>query len=456
MRMRLRWAFDAALESFWFLPLLMVAVSQSLVLPAMLFGADPASWAAAAGLDALAERIRALAEGLDPDGARDVLGMVAGGMITTVSIVFSLSFVALTLTSQQIGPRIIDFWLRSNATQALLGLSLAAFFAALSGLLAMTQTSEDGRVALMAVAFAAVLGSLALVAVVLFATRMSEAIRADATVARIGDAFVTACRAGKVRMGVAEADAAAALEALAEAEGVVIRADAAGYLGDMDLDALAGWAGSHGLRLIVLPRENDHVLPGRPLARVLGQHGDPSELETALRGRLALTSRRRRSGVADFEGDALAEVALRALSPSINDPFTAMACIDRIAEGCCVLARLGPPSRLRWADGGGDGGAPGGPDDGGKRVAIVAAQSCGAAWLAPRLLHPVLDAGRDKAVVLERAAQALSDIARIAWLEEDRAAVRRLLDRVKRAADALADPDDRVLVRDALADPAMD
>ena len=377
-------------------------------------------------------------------------------MITTVSIVFSLSFVALTLTSQQIGPRIIDFWLRSNATQALLGLSLAAFFAALSGLLAMTQTSEDGRVALMAVAFAAVLGSLALVAVVLFATRMSEAIRADATVARIGDAFVTACRAGKVRMGVAEADAAAALEALAEAEGVVIRADAAGYLGDMDLDALAGWAGSHGLRLIVLPRENDHVLPGRPLARVLGQHGDPSELETALRGRLALTSRRRRSGVADFEGDALAEVALRALSPSINDPFTAMACIDRIAEGCCVLARLGPPSRLRWADGGGDGGAPGGPDDGGKRVAIVAAQSCGAAWLAPRLLHPVLDAGRDKAVVLERAAQALSDIARIAWLEEDRAAVRRLLDRVKRAADALADPDDRVLVRDALADPAMD
>ncbi|MEC9434205.1 MAG: DUF2254 family protein [Pseudomonadota bacterium] len=445
MRARLRRAFDAALESFWFLPLLMVAVSQSLVLPALLFGADPAAGAQALGFDRLALLIGALADGLDPDGARDVLTMVAGGMITTVSIVFSLSFVALTLTSQQIGPRIIDFWLRSNATQALLGLSLAAFFAALSGLLAMTQASEDGRVALLAVAFSAVLGSLSLVAVVLFATRMSEAIRADATVARIGDAFVAACRAGEARMDRAEAEAADALEALADAEGETVRADAAGYLGDLDLDALGRWAEARGLRLTVLVRENDHVLPARPLARALGIHaetqgGDRAGLEASLRGHLALTRRRRRSGVADFEGDALTEVALRALSPSINDPFTAMACIDRIAEGCALLARLGPPSRLRRAGGGAEG------------VALVAAPSCGAAWLLPRLLHPILDAGADKAVVLERAAQALADIARIAWLDEDRAAAARLRRRVERAAEALRDPDDRALVAAALAE----
>ena len=192
MRTRLKGLLAAALESLWFVPLAMLAISQALVLPALLLGAEPSAGAQALGWSELAARLGGLEDGMDRGAALDLLTMIAGGMITVVSIVFSLSFVALTLTSQQIGPRVIDFWLRANSTQVLLGLSLSAFFAAMTGVLALEREDAGGAEALVASAIASVLASLTLVAVVLFATRMSDAIRADETVRRVGDLFVQA------------------------------------------------------------------------------------------------------------------------------------------------------------------------------------------------------------------------------------------------------------------------
>ncbi|SFI88538.1 DUF2254 family protein [Albimonas pacifica] len=439
MRTRLRGLISAALESLWFVPLAMLAVSQALVLPALTTGAEPSAALTLLGLDDLAARVRELESGYDASAARDLLTMIAGGMVTVISIVFSLSFVALTLTSQQIGPRIIDFWLQANVTQALLGLSLSAFFASLSGLLVLTQGDPGGASSLTAVMIASVLGSLTLVAVVLFATRMSEAIRADATVARVGDMFCEAVASDAAeRADEREYREAEALEALARAEGRAIPAASAGYLAAVDLDGLAEWARGHGLRLVLVARENDHLLPGAPLALAVGMHDADRTggVEDALRARLALTPRRRRTGVADFEGDALSEIAMRALSPSLNDPFTARACLDRILEGCLRLARRGPPSRLRREPGG---------------EAILAAPGCGAAWLAPRLIHPIIHAGRHHAQVLETAARGLSALRDAATAPEDRDAAERLIARVARAAAALDDPDDRTMVERALA-----
>ena len=439
MTSRLKGLLRAALESLWFVPLSMLAVSQALVLPALLTGAEPSAAFAWLGLEDAAARVRELESGYDAGAARDLLTMVAGGMVTVISIVFSLSFVALTLTSQQIGPRIIDFWLQANVTQSLLGLSLSGFFASLSGLLVLTQGDPGGAASLTAVAIASVLGSLTLVAVVLFATRMSEAIRADATVARVGDMFVDAVEGdGAPRADAAEYREAQELEALARTRGRPIAAASAGYLSSVDLDGLADWARGHGLRLALVARENDHLLPGAPLALAVGLHdgdGGARSVEDALRARLALPPRRRRTGVADFEGDALSEIAMRALSPSLNDPFTAMACLDRILEGCIRLAHRGPPSRLRREPGG---------------EAILAAPGCGAAWLAPRLIHPIIEAGRGHAQVLETAARGLCALRDNATAPEDRAAAERLLARVARAAAAMRDPDDRLLVETAL------
>lgn len=434
MLARLRAAFEPLLESFWFLPLGMVLVTQAVTIPVMVADADPAAPFRWLGLSGGAAFVTDFTQGLSAAGARSLLSMIAGGMVTMISIVFSLSFVALTLTSQQLGPRIIDFWLRANSTQWLLGLSLSAFFAALAGLIAASQQGVADRSTLLAVVIACGLGSLALVAVVLFATRMSEAIRADATVERLGDAFVAAVHAGTPAPP-EEAVDAETLDELTRDHGDEAPCPDAGYLGYVDLEGLAGWAAAQELRLTLTVRENDHLLPGRVLARVVGAHPDKDDIGRAVRSYMTFTGRRRRTRWADFEGDALTEMALRALSPSLNDPRTAMACVDRIAEGCGVLARRGAPSRLRRGEDG---------------VAVLSAPGCGADWLAPRLLQPIVEAAEGKAMVLARLAQALAALHRAAHVSRDRAAVARLLDKVSRLGERLEDPDDRAEMQRAM------
>lgn len=433
---RLRSFSDTMLESFWFVPLVMVAVSQSVVIPLLVFGFDPGGWLIDLGLPILADSMTRASDGVSASGAGTVLSVIAGGMITLISIVFSLSFVALTLTSQQLGPRIIDYWLRANSTQALLGISLSAFFAALTGLLALSVTEQAGRAALLGVGVASLLGALALVSAVLFATRMSEAIRADVTVARLGDAFVEAVRESCVNPA-AEEDLAAAdeLAALAEAQGRVIPARRAGYLSVVDLPGIEALTRKRNLRIAVLARENDYLLPGRPAALALGvRDEDESDVADALDACFRFTPRRRRTGMADFEGDALTEVALRALSPSLNDPFTAMACTDRIGEGCVALLAEGPPKRVRLDDG----------------MAVVVAPGAGAAWLIPRLMHPIIQSAEGQPLALERLADRAGDLRRAARRPEERAAAADIIDRVARAARRLTDEADQALLHKAI------
>ncbi|MGG7564744.1 DUF2254 family protein [Rhodovulum sp. DZ06] len=433
MIQRIRSWRDAVLESFWFVPLAMVAVGQAGVVGILVYGADLGAALAALGWSEPSEAVNGLARDIDPDRAADVLTTVAGGMITLVSIVFSLAFVALTLTSQQLGPRVIDYWLRANATQGLLGLSLSAFFASVTGLIAMGLVERPGREALAGAGLASLLGALALIATAVFATRMSDAIRADVTVARLGAAFVAAVKTSCADCAPAgEAQAAQALARLAEQEGRVLSARRAGYVGAVALDWLAGEAKAKGLRISVTVRENDFVLPGAPVALVLGlADGDERGLRAAgdLADRaLTLTERRRRTGMPDFEGDALTEVALRALSPSMNDPYTAVSCIDRIGEGCCAMVRKGAPRRAVMEG----------------EMARAASPGCGADWLAPRLFGPVLHAAEGQPLALERLADRVADLERVAREKGDWAALDAAEALAKRAARAAARMEDRM------------
>src|SRR5690606_6486629 len=64
---------------------------------------------------------------IDVEGARSTLSVVAGGVITITSLVFSLAFVALTITAQQLSPRVLDYIVEERTTQILVGLSLSTF-----------------------------------------------------------------------------------------------------------------------------------------------------------------------------------------------------------------------------------------------------------------------------------------------------------------------------------------
>ena len=283
---------------------------------------------------------------IDVEGARAALTVVAGGVITIASLVFSLTFVALSITAQQLSPRILDYVLREQAMQTLLGLTLATFlFAAIS----LWIGDARGPITLLVAApIALTLAAVTLAMVVIFAHRMTQVMRAEDMVSRLGDQYTAAVRRSlEAPSGciVPEDPEAEAKLAATLAEAVTIPATGTGYLGTVDYAGLCAWAEADTLLIEILLPENAFVLTGQPVARIAGLHDGQDEAARRVTGYLCLSDHREPGVTADYEAASLCEAALRALSPGINDPATAMACANRLFQGLVIMVDAALPSR---------------------------------------------------------------------------------------------------------------
>ena len=290
---------------------------------------------------------------VDVDGARSTLSVVAGGVITINSLVFSLTFIALTITAQQLSPRVLDYVVEDRTTQILVGLSLSTFlFSAIT--LSFGITGGEVRLATSALV-ALLLAAATLAMVVLFSHRMTRILRAEDMVSWLGAAFVDAIRRGPGsiddEMMVTDPDDEMELEEKLDG-GEQILATTTGYLGAVDYPGLLAWAEENNLLVQILLRENAFVLEGQPVARVAGMHGDRETVAERVTHYANLTERRVIGETPEYEGNSLSEVALRALSPGINDPATARSCANRLYQGLVQLAALPErPRALKGSDG---------------------------------------------------------------------------------------------------------
>jgi len=322
-------------EGFWAVPL---AISMTGIAMAIAVQTLPESWIASHWRQGLSD--------FDTDGTRTALSVIAGSMISTVALVFSLTFVALSITAQQLSPRILDIVLRERSAQALLGLALTTFlFGAIT--LTIGDTRGPWRLGLATpVAFSLAVATLILV--VVFAHSMTRVMRAEEMVAKLGDKLVRdmhllldaphGCRS-------VSADCEEVEREFSDATDVSTRT--AGYVGVVDYEDLVTLATKRSLRLALDVREGEFLLPGKRVARVLGLDADDEHPRSVIERALNLSDRREASDTAEYDASALCETALRALSPGINDPATAMSCLNTLFEGLSVLAGAEkPPPRI--------------------------------------------------------------------------------------------------------------
>ena len=330
------------LEAFWLLPLALAVMG--IVAPiALQFISE----------DHLALLFGGGDPDIDIDGARATLQVVAGGVITIASLVFSLAFVALSITAQQLSPRVLDYVVEERVTQILVGLALGTFlFSAIS--LSFGITGGAIRLAASSVV-ALAMAAATLAIVVLFTHRMTRIMRAEDMVSWLGQAFASAIQRGPRSidddMMVTDPAEEAALERRL-ADGREVGATRTGYLGSVDHPGLLAWAVENDLLVQILLRENAFVLKRQPLAVVAGMHGDPDWVAERITHYANLTERRVIGETPEFEGNSLSEVALRALSPGINDPATARSCANRLYQGLVTMAaKPERPRALKGSDG---------------------------------------------------------------------------------------------------------
>jgi uncharacterized membrane protein len=127
----------------------------------------------------------------------------------------------------------------------------------------------------------------------------------------------------------------------------VVPAERGGYLRAVSGDALFALAEEHSLTVRPTPGIGDFVLPGATLAEVWPAAALDEEVSDAVRAALEIGSERSPQQDLAFAIQMLVDIAVRALSPGVNDPTTATICLDRLSEVITVLGNRAPPAAVR-------------------------------------------------------------------------------------------------------------
>ena len=425
MRLRLQRILFAIRSNFWFIPALL-ALAAVLV---AVFIVELDSRLLRSSLGRFSP-----SDGMPIESVRVVLSTIAGSMITVAALVFSMTLVALTMVSQQFGPRLLLRFMDDRPTQFVLGLFLATFIYALIVLVRVGQWSSDYQVSGLAVLIAAALAVVSMGAVIHFIHHVATRIQADVLIAELGDELRNAARlaveAEQAQAAFRDADERQSARHLFEGEGGRrIALDRSGYVNYFDTAAALATAHEAGLVVRFKVRRGEFVLAGAPVMTVVASSGCGSgaielddETIEALRGTVSAARRRTPEASMEFEINALVEVALRALSPGINDPHTAMTCIDWLADGMVVLMELqGGPNVVRDED----------------EVVRVIFDSGSFEHFMATAFHPIRHAASGKVEVLVRLGRVLGELYSVARGRDEKAVIQRHIDAVREESERL-------------------
>jgi len=289
----------------------------------------------------------------DPQVAQVVLGTIAASMMTVVSIVFAILLMTLTLASMQFSPRIIVSFARDRVTQQTLGIFLGTFSYCIAALPAARSVPQPFAPVL--TVLGAMLLALACVAWLLFFIHhISQAISVSHIVEKIAtetEAIIDEMMPAPRRQRVMDD---ARLPEPGEREAAVT-SEKSGYIRFVDVGRLVVLAKAYGLIVRVLRRVGHFVPAGAPLLMVSkGERLTPGR-RAELLGAFDLGPTRTLQQDVEFGILQIVDIALRAISPAVNDPSTAINCVDQLSRILIRFAsrdeaasrRYDPPGILR-------------------------------------------------------------------------------------------------------------
>ena len=323
MKLRLIQIRDALADSFWIVPLVIALLAGGAALGSVALDHKLGSgWVQSIGW---------VWSG-GADGARGVLSVVAGSVMTVVSIVFSLTISVLAQTSSHFGPRVLRNFTSDRKVQFTLGTFISTFVYCLLVLRTVRSVEESAFVPYLSVNIGVLLALASLAVLIFFIHHISQSIQAENLIAAVGEDFQNSLTVlFPERIGQPQNETSNHCQPPDEnqwQDALQVHADKNGYLQRVDDEHLMRLATEHDCILKLEKRPGDFVALGSPLLQVL----DPSVLspkrQGSLRACFSLGRHRTPHQDALYSIQQLVEIAAHALSPGINEPFTALTCID--------------------------------------------------------------------------------------------------------------------------------
>jgi uncharacterized membrane protein len=300
-----------------------------------------------------------------PDGARAVLSTIAGSMITVAGVVFSITLVSLSTAAAQYGPRLLTNFMRDTTNQITLGTFIATFLYCLLVLRAVQNAPPDANdieAAYFVPHVALLVGigfSLCSIAVLIrFIHHVPQSIHISLVTTSIGKEL---CERVTERFPESLGEDAEPKqdmfdmdqvpEALHDPIGndvVTITSKTAGYVLLIDTEALVESAASYDIFLRLAKRPGDFVFQGEALVFLPPDTFVSDELSCDIRDVFAIGDKRTPFQDIRFLVQELVEIAARALSPGVNDPITAIACLNWLAAAQVQLTAQDAPQSVKY------------------------------------------------------------------------------------------------------------
>lgn len=325
-RLRHTWMFVRS--SLWFVPMLMGALAVALAILLVRNGE---------GLPDSVTEFWLIYSG-DADSARELLSSLLSGMISMTSLVVSITMVVLTLAAGQIGPRLIRTFIQDRVTQAVLGLFLAdilyllVVFRTIGGL-------KSGGVPHLAVTVGTALTTLCLFVLLYYIHRLARSIIYDNVVQ------VVARELHHSAERLLPETSSVCPDPPPETASAWMALDSDGYIQEIDTDALVEALRCAGAIVRLHVRPGHYVMQRGEHVAIEPAEACTPELVKAVRGAFIIGSERTPTQDLEFGIRQLVEMSTRALSPGINDVFTALAVIDSLSSSVGHIFQRGlePP-----------------------------------------------------------------------------------------------------------------
>lgn len=432
MRAQIFKYWDRIRASFWFVPAIMALGAVALALVSITLDETVKDWSALG--------LKWIFSG-DAEGAATILGTLAGSMITITGVVFSMTLVALSLTSSQLGPRLLHNFMSDTTTQVVLGTFVSTFLYCLLILRTVRRAEDAAFVPHLSVSLAVLFAVVSVAVLIYFIHHVSLSIQANEIMAKVGTEldegieclFPVRLGSGGPRIS-AKQPSVDFLDAFDQTARPVCSTED-GYLQFIDGDGLIELAEKENIVIRLARPPGHYMVAGCPLAMVWPENRLSDTLKDRIHAAFALGNQRTPGQDIEFSVNQLVEIAVRALSPGVNDPFTAVSCVDHLGSALCRLAQRELPSQYRYDE-----------QDQLRLIAPVVTF----AEITDAAFNQIRQYGRSSAAVTIRMLETIAVIAEFAHRPEERAALLRHAEMIARGArDALPEVEDRGAVEAA-------
>lgn len=293
----------------------------------------------------------------DPASAQTILSTIAASMITVTGAVFSITIVALTVAANQFGQRLLRNFMRNRGNQITLGVFLGTFVYALFIMRRVSTLSDLSEVPAISVFGALVLAIASVVVLIYFIHHIATSIQVENVMAAVSDDFNRSLdtlypQTEKAPSAQAALPRAAAMETIVSDSGEPITAPRAGYVQVIDYDQLVEWAEQNDALLQVCIHPGTFLFEHSVMALVHNNQDSGQGDRASIREAFVIGDQATHEQDIAYSLRQLAQIGVRALSPGINDPFTAYLCINRLGAALSKLLRTTfPPATVKGEDG---------------------------------------------------------------------------------------------------------